>query len=461
MTDSPSAPPGATKPVESDAAAQGPPRPGRWRSLAGWAFVAFLVAFLIYNAGWKQFLSYLILGLPQGGIIAMIAMGYSMVYGIIQLINFAHGEVFMLSAFLTLALMAPAAFAGPEWLAALYAFAAIMGACSAVTAWAVLEAPIPGRLPRAGLAVAAAVLVGVALATVFRTGLSFWLALAVAALLMPTVGVTLDRVAYRPVRNAPRLIPLITAIGLSLFLMNLAQLLFGVQEKRIEDEKIPSILTPFFPVWGEPGPADMGFVEAIVKTRTVYFAEGLSFPLLDLVIVGLALAMMVGVNAFVHGTKTGAAMRACALDRTTAKLVGIDVDRTVAITFAIGSFLAAVAAPFYVIKYVPISPTMGYLVGILAFSSAVLGGIGNIRGAMLGGFLIGIVLNMVPMLEVTDDWPFFKWLATWPMFAHVENWNLLEGISEWRLGIAYFFMILIILLKPSGLLGQAAAARRA
>jgi branched-chain amino acid transport system permease protein len=423
------------------------------------ALLAFAL-FILLNAGWEDFLNYLFLGLPQGGIIAMIAMGYSMVYGIILLINFAHGEVFMLSAFLALALIVPFDWLGEgsKWMMlSLPAFAAFWGLCSGVTANVLLEGRVRSAPARYGMAAATALLAGGVLFTLFRMAVPFVPALLVAAIVAPTLGITLDRLAYRPLRRAPRLIPLITAIGVSIFLLNFAQVVFGTADFRIPDERLPQVLQPYFPAWDEPQPE--GFWENVKVARTLVFTETLRVPLVDVLILVLAVVMMLGVNGFVQHTKTGAAMRACALDQNMARLVGIDVDRTVALTFAMGSMLAAVAAPFYVVKYVPISAPMGLMVGILAFSSAVLGGIGNIKGAMLGGFLIGVVFNMVPILEVTSHWPFFRFLAR--LFPALEGKNLLAGISEWRVGVAYLFMIMVILFKPQGLLGQAAAARRA
>ncbi len=440
----------------------------RLRALAPWGLLVFAVAFLAYNAGPANFLTYLLLGIPQGGIIAMIAMGYSMVYGIILLINFAHGEVFMFSAFLTLALVVPLDFGGASWARSILLLTAVMAFCAVVALWVATENAVHSRGARAAIAAVGGGAAAVALNWMFKAPVPFGWAVLVSALFTPAIGVTIDRVAYRPLRGAPRLIPLITAIGVSLFLMNLAQMIFGTSDFRIPDERLPAILQPYYPDWDAPEP--VGIWNTLVETRTLSIPIGrdadgepevVSMQVVDLIILALSVAMMTAITAFIHGTKTGTAMRACALDQRMARLVGIDVNRTVAITFALGSMLAAIATPFYVIKYAPINPTMGYIVGILAFSSAVLGGIGNIRGAMLGGMLIGVIYNFVPLFESTAQWPFVKWLATLPMFAGVRNWNFLAGISEWRLGIAYVFMILVLVFRPQGLLGQAAAARRA
>ncbi len=457
----------ATAPPAADANNPSP-MGQRLRALAPWGLLIFAVAFLVYNAGLANFLTYFLLGIPQGGIIAMIAMGYSMVYGIILLINFAHGEVFMFSAFLTLALVVPIDFGGGAWERSILLLTGIMAFCMTVALWVATENAVHSRGARVAIAGAGGAVGAIALNMLFRAPVPFWAAVVISALVTPAIGVTIDRVAYRPLRGAPRLIPLITAIGVSLFLMNLAQMIFGTSDFRIPDERLPEILQPYYPDWDAPEP--VGVWNTLVETRALVIPVGrdssgdpetVSMQVVDLIILALSVVMMTAITAFIHRTKTGTAMRACALDQRMARLVGIDVNRTVAITFALGSMLAAIATPFYVIKYAPINPTMGYIVGILAFSSAVLGGIGNIRGAMLGGMLIGVIYNFVPLFESTATWPFVKWLATLPVFSGVKDWNLLAGISEWRLGIAYVFMILVLVFRPQGLLGQAAAARRA
>lgn len=445
-------------------AEKGPPA---WRTWLVWLTPLAFLLFIALNAGWEDFISYLMLGLPQGGIIAMIAMGYSMVYGIILLINFAHGEVFMFSAYLALALIVPLGWQGETsaWIGSMVWFAAFLGMTVGITTDTLLENKVPGRWPRLALGVLGGIVGGLAVHQLFRVSVPFVLALVLSALFCATIGISMDRLAYRPLRRAPRLIPLITAIGVSILLMNMAQAIFRTTDYRIPDESLPKILQPYYEPFtlGEEATAkpEPTFWSQIRDERTLHFTDNIRIPLTDVIIVVLALGMMLGVNAFVQKTKTGTAMRACSMDQTMARLVGIDVNRTVAITFAIGCMLAAVASPFYVIKYVPIQPQMGMLVGILAFSSAVLGGIGNIKGAMLGGFLIGVTYNMVPLLEYTAEWPFFKWLAGMAMFSSVENWNVFQGISEWRLGIAYLLMIFVIIFRPSGLLGRGSAAARA
>ncbi|MEQ8818796.1 MAG: branched-chain amino acid ABC transporter permease [Sumerlaeia bacterium] len=451
-------------PAPADPAAPQPVRPRPlWLRWLGdwWALVALALfcLFLILNVGFEKFLEYLLLGLPQGGIIALIAIGYSMVYGIIQLINFAHGEIFMFTAYMMLLFLLPlgggdAAFASLQTPSVV--FAVLLAGCAAVSVWTLVSDRLRALPLRAAVSVAAGVAAGFLFILCFRMAIPFWIALALVTAFSPVLGITMDTLAYKPLRHSPRLVPLITAIGMSFMLQNLAQLIFSAQTREIGPTMIPGWLRA-----QAPPETTVSWWTALTDYGRVQLFGDLTVPLINVVIVGLAVVMMIGVDTFVRRSKTGRAMRACALDQTTAKLVGINVNFTVAMTFAVGSALAAIAAPFFVIKYSSIEPTMGYIVGVLAFASAVLGGIGNIRGAMLGGFAIGIIYNFVPLFERLDNWAMIEWLASLPAFADVENWNKLQGITQWRLGVAYLFMILVIIFKPTGLLGQAAASQRA
>lgn len=275
-------------------------------------------------------------GLVTGSTYALIALGYTMVYGVLQLINFAHGEIYMVGAFVGLLLVT------------------------------VAELPFLLALP---------------------------LAMAAAAL----VGITVEFVAYRPLRRSSRLAVLISAIGMSIFLQNVALWIFGPATK--------SFAPPFPVSFIQIGP---------LRTNT-----------LALLTLGVALAMMVGLHYLVRNTKTGKAMRAVAQDRDTAALMGISVNRTIALTFAIGSALAAAAGVMVGMLFNAVVPTMGIMPGLKGFVAAVLGGIGNIPGAMLGG----IVLGMAETLGVA----------------------LLS--SQWRDAIAFAILILVLLYRPSGLLG--------
>ncbi|MBX7247102.1 MAG: branched-chain amino acid ABC transporter permease [Candidatus Sumerlaeaceae bacterium] len=427
-------------------------QPRNWKVPALWlgGFVLFAL-FITLNKGLTTFLTYFLLGLPQGAVIALIAVGYSMVYGIIQLINFAHGEVFMLSTMWVLMLVKPPANAGPSY----YVITAAVGIMFFCTAW-VLFSRFPNRFLQ-GLA-ALVIGVGAALLNAWimpKAGaeprLGFFAACAVAIAYSCCLGVTMDLVAYRPLRASPRLIPLITAIGLSIFFQNFAQSIWGSA-----NQYFPAKATPEF-FSGDrlqlSGPQGIFWRS---ETATLEVSR------LDVVIVALALALMTGLQLFVQKTRTGKAMRACAQDRVTASLMGIKVNNVVALTFALGAGLAALVAPLYVLRGTPISPQMGYLVGILAFSSAVLGGIGNITGAMLGGMVIGIISAFVPLFDALDT---FAWFGA----AEKAGWITRAGYSQfvswygkpgqYQLGVAYAFMILIIVFKPTGLLGKASAKR--
>ena len=294
-----------------------------------------------------QLLEQIINGLVLGGIYALIAVGYTMVYGIIQLINFAHGEIFMFGAY--------------------FAFLCV---------------------------------------TTF--GLSFWLALPISMLLCAGMGVLIDFVAYRPLRNAPRLSALITAIGMSLVLQNLARLIWGAEWRRVPSEATPAFLTG----------------------QAIPLPGGAQLPFLDLFIILLAVALMIGLNRLIYLTKIGKAMRACAQNKVAANLMGINPNYVISVTFAIGSALGAVAGVLVGLRDVT-EPAMGYYKGVAAFAAAVLGGIGNITGAMLGGVILGVA----------------------------ETLGAGYISSEYRLAIAYVIMILVIIFRPSGLLGKSTATR--
>ena len=294
------------------------------------------------------FLQQLLNGLTIGAVYALIALGYTMVYGIIQMINFAHGEIFMIGAYvgLTVFLAAGAGAGGPFWLAA-------------------------------GLLCAAAV----------------------CALL----GLAVERVAYRPLRSAPKLSVLITAIGVSFFLQNAVMLTYGAQ-----DRYVPEVLSV-----KQLGGAGV----AVTPMQGVIFA--------------VSFLLMVGLQAIVYGTRLGRSMRAVAQDPLAARLMGILVDRVIAITFAIGSALAGVGGVLFGVYYSTINFHDGYMTGIKAFTAAVLGGIGNIPGAMLGGLLLG----------------------------------LLEGLgagyisSQWKNVFAFAILVILLLFRPRGLLGERVAER--
>ncbi len=426
-------------------------RKSAWTTPLLWlaGFIVFAL-FVVWNRDLYTFLRYLTLGLPQGAIIALIAVGYSMVYGIIQLINFAHGEIFMMSTYFAILLMVPVVGDNHLGINVITAAVGVMAAC---TAWVALSNLLRNR----GTRLAVSVAVGAAVAALNMVlipekagdSLPFWIAIGVAFIYSCCLGVTMDLLAYRPLRNSPRLIPLITAIGLSLFLQNFAQAIWGSARRD-------------FPTTNKPAIFENDTVQLANLTDRFGNSNVLSTTVLDITIIVVAVLLLVGLQSFIHFTRTGKAMRACAQDRVTAGLMGIQTNRVVALAFALGAGLAAVAAPLYVLRGTFISPTMGYIVGILAFASAVLGGIGNITGAMLGGMIIGIIFTFVPMFDTFDTFAIFDKMEQWGWVTQ-QQWNdLVNAVGrpgQYQLGVAYAFMILIIVFKPTGLLGKASAKR--
>ena len=285
------------------------------------------------------FLSFLISGISLGSIYAIIALGYTMVYGIAKMLNFAHGDVIMVGAYVCF-------FATGQF----------------------------GLPP----------LVGVLLAMVVCT----------------ILGMVIERLAYKPLRQAPSLAVLITAIGVSYFLQNSALLLW---------KSDPKVFT------------------SVVGTGSVKLFDGqLTVTHVAIVTVLACVVIMLALTWFTGRTKMGKAMRACSEDKAAAQLMGIDVDRTISMTFAIGSALAAIAGVLLCSTYPSLMPTTGSLPGIKAFTAAVFGGIGSIPGAMLGGILLGII----------------------EIFAKAFNTNISDAV-------VFAVLIVVLLVKPTGLLGKA------
>ncbi|HZL12825.1 MAG TPA: branched-chain amino acid ABC transporter permease [Verrucomicrobiae bacterium] len=294
----------------------------------------------------NEFLQQLINGLALGSILALIALGYTMVYGILRFINFAHGDVFMLGAF--------AGFYLTPKIAKIF--------------------PTPSIL--SGLVV-----------------------MGISMLICAALGIIIERFAYRPLRSSPKLTMLITAIGVSLFLEYTGQFVFGAAPK-----KFPALI-PVYPI------AQFG---------------GLSLNSNQIIVFVVTLVLLVALRFIVLKTKIGTAMRALSFNPQAAALMGINIDLVISFTFALGSALAAAAGILFAVNYPAIDPLMGILPGLKAFVAAVLGGIGNLPGAALGGIIIGITETLVS--------------------GYIS--------STYRDAIAFGILILILLVKPSGLLGK-------
>ncbi len=311
------------------------------------------------------FFQQLINGLSLGALYALIAVGYTVVYGIVQLINFAHGEIFMVGAF------------------------------GAYATWMVMGQP-------------ANLSVGMALGVVLP------LMLVGGVVSSVVVALLTERVAYRPLRNAPRLAPLISAIGVSVFLQEFVRLFYGT---------IPFVTR--IPGWPDaksavPFPSISGISDASVQIGGVLVQASALFTLLALVVCTVFLWF------FVNRTKTGRAMVATSQDPDTARLMGINVDRVIVAAFAVGAGLAAIAGVAHGLRYGNIDFRMGFLAGLKAFTAAVLGGIGNINGAVVGGLVLGVV----------------EALAS----------NYL-GTTAWKDVWAFALLILVLVFRPQGLLG--------
>jgi len=299
----------------------------------------------------------LVVGITTGAIYALIALGYTMVYGIIELINFAHGDIFMI------------------------------GTLISITIFGLLG--ITTTSQPTGLTLAAVLII---------TCLGAMLVCAV-------LGVAIERVAYRPLRNAPRLAPLISAIGVSLILEDVGKLWKGVNFV-----SFPQI----FP-------------------QVNYSLGGVSISSVNILVIVVSLVLMVGLQWMVTSTRIGRAMRAVAQDREAAALMGVNVDRIIAITFFIGAGLAGAAGFIYGLQYGSTIFIIGFQLGLIAFTAAVLGGIGNLVGAMLGGVLIGIIEALASLIPDTV---------------------LPHGGAAWHQAIIFAILILILVFRPSGLLGQ-------
>jgi branched-chain amino acid transport system permease protein len=301
----------------------------------------------------EQILQTIIIGLANGLIFALVALGYTLVYGIIELINFAHGDVFMLGSFIALVLIST------------------VFALTATTPLLLMAAQI-------------------------------LIVLGITMLATAAINVSIERVAYRPLRNAPKLAPLISAIGMSFVLQNIALLIFGPA-----NDSVNSIL-PNVNVLSAVG------ITAVTISVEQVFVAVVTIPLL------------IALTWFVSKTRQGKAMRATAQDPEAARLMGINVDTTISLTFLLGGLLAGAAGLINTLYQTSVWYFQGFTAGLIAFTAAVMGGIGNLRGAVLGGFIIGCIQ------QISDN--------------RIGN--------EWTPAVIFAYLVLIMTFRPQGLLGE-------
>jgi branched-chain amino acid transport system permease protein len=299
----------------------------------------------------EQFFQQVTNGLAVGGIYALVALGYTMVYGVLKLINFAHGDLFTAGAYLGLTL---------------------------VTTFAMLG----------------------------RTGslLGVGLLILLVMLLVAFLGAVLERAAYKPLRKSPRLSVVVSALGASIFLENAMMLIYGARVQVFPQDILPSIPVRIF---------------------------GVYIPLLRIVIFGLSFLMMLALYLFIQKTRIGTAIRAAAIDQGAASLMGINVDRVILTVFLLGPALGGAAGLLVAVQYGEINFLMGWSYGLKAFTAAVLGGIGNIPGAMVGGLLLGVLESLGA--------------------AYIS--------TSWKDAIAFCVLIIVLIVRPTGLLGERVAEK--
>ena len=297
----------------------------------------------------NEFLQQLINGLAVGGIYALVALGYTMVYGVLKLINFAHGDIFTIGAYLGMTLLVSSGLSG-------------------------------------------------SMTPVLAVGLVVIIVFGLVALL----GVALERVAYRPLRKANRLAAVVSALGASIVFQKAGMLLYGARVYVYPENLIPTLTFNIF---------------------------GLNVPLMRVIVIVSSLVLMLALYAFINRTRMGTAIRAVAIDQGAARLMGINVDRVISLVFFIGAGLGGVAGVMVGTYYGQIDFTMGWSYGLKAFTAAILGGIGNIPGAMIGGLLLGVIEALGA-----------SYLA-----------------MAWKDAIAFLVLILILIIRPTGLLGERVA----
>ncbi len=370
--------------------------------VVGWR-IYFLTA-VVQERTLAFFVGAILQSVQLGSLYALIALGYTMVYGIIRLINFAHGDVFMVGAFIAYFLFTGSPYALP-W-AMLWAALCAWGVLFVLVLW---RGHISDPIAWGGSVVAFAGLTWALSATTLT-----WLpALILSMLVTGVIGVVIDRVAYRPLRGAPRISLLITAIAVSFFLQNAGLLVFTSNQTPFRP---PTQWTTFlqFPFFGE----------------TVFTAR------LIILVPFITAILVTGLTLFVTRTRLGKAMRASAQDPETAQMMGINVDRVIAITFFLGSALAAAGGVLWGLNFGSLNQpaVMGVLPGIKAFAAAVIGGIGSLPGAVIGGLLLGFMENFVT--------------AIFPRTAEFG------GITEYKDTFAFLLLIVVLLIRPSGIVGE-------
>lgn len=297
----------------------------------------------------EEFVQQLTNGLAVGGIYALIALGYTMVYGVLKLINFAHGDLFTIGAYLGFTLF-----------------------------------------------------VSLGLSGHISGGLSVLVVIVLVMGLVALLGYLLERVAYRPLRKSSRLSAVVSALGASIFFQNAVMLIYGAKFQIYPNDIRPTASLDFF---------------------------GLEIPLVRIMMFGASLLLMLSLYFFINRTRTGAAIRAVAIDQGAAKLMGINVDRIISLVFMIGPALGGAAGVMVGLYYGQIDFTMGWVYGLKAFTAAIIGGIGNIPGAMLGGLLLGVIEALGA--------------------AYIS--------IAWKDAIAFFVLIVILIMRPTGLLGERVA----
>jgi branched-chain amino acid transport system permease protein len=313
----------------------------------------------------QLFLQFMVIGIANGALIALIALGYTLVYGIVELINFAHGEVFMMGAFGAATVIAATGITSKSSYAAIFAVAA--------------------------------------------------LGLMAAAIFSAVINAGIDRLAYRRLRGASRLAPLICAIGFSFLLQQIA-----IYWKGSEPFTPPSLIPIRYRTYN-------------ILTEWFGLDTTVRIRIVDLAVIALTVPLLLGLSWFVYRTRTGKAMRATAQDRSAAQLMGIDINRSIGIAFLLGGALAGSAGMIALYYNNSARFAMGFRYGLFAFTAAVLGGVGNLNGAVLGGFLIGIVLSL------SDG--FVK--------EYISGWG-----AQWTPSVVFGVLVITMVFRPGGILGE-------